>query len=99
MIVFYSGEGSRSNPEITLGDHACLMLTYEDMRHRSKPTSRFREIMRVRKKRRSKRSSILNELLDNTRDHHGSCCCVQCVALSGWSERDEKLQLAKEKKK
>jgi hypothetical protein len=49
--VYYSGEGSKSNPEITLRDRANIMLTYHDMHRKgSRPTGRFEEIIRVRKK-------------------------------------------------
>lgn len=57
MILFYSGEGSRANPEIALGDEANLMLTFHDF-HKSgnKPTSRFRRILKVRKRKANKKT-------------------------------------------
>ena len=51
MIIFYSGEGSKSNPEYTLGDKANIMLTFHDFHVKgSKPTNRFRKIIKARKK-------------------------------------------------
>lgn len=49
MIIYYSGEGSRANPEITLGNDANLMLTYIDFAKAQKPTKRFRDIIKARK--------------------------------------------------
>lgn len=49
-IIYYSGEGSKANPEITLQDDATIMLTYVDFRVRGKPTKRFKRILKVRKK-------------------------------------------------
>lgn len=50
LVIFYSGEGSKSNPEITLGDEANLMLTYHDFHARgSRPTNRFKRILKKRK--------------------------------------------------
>lgn len=49
--VFYSGEGSRSNPEIVLRERANLMLTFWDMFIREgRPTKRFKKIIKARKK-------------------------------------------------
>jgi hypothetical protein len=45
MIIYYSGEGSRSNPEITLGDDSNLMLTFHDMYTKGKPSKRFQTII------------------------------------------------------
>ena len=52
IIVFYSGEGSKSNPEITLGDKANIMLTFHDMRKKGTldPTGRFKAIKKARKR-------------------------------------------------
>ena len=49
MIIYYSGEGSKANPEYTLGDEATVMLTFWDM-HKAgnQPTKRFEEIQQVR---------------------------------------------------
>lgn len=45
MIIYYSGEGSRANPEIVFGDRATLMLTYHDMHSNNEPTKRFARII------------------------------------------------------
>lgn len=52
MIVYYSGEGSRSNPEIVLQDRANIMLTFHDFSDSGKPNSRFRDIIDARKRKR-----------------------------------------------
>ena len=36
LIIFYSGEGSKANPEIVLGRDANIMLTFWDVYDRSK---------------------------------------------------------------
>lgn len=52
MKIFYSGEGSRSNPEIILREKANLMLTFFDCFQRGNhPTKRFHKIIRARKMR------------------------------------------------
>jgi hypothetical protein len=48
LIIYYSGEGSRSNPEITLKDKANIMLTAWDSRRRVAP--RFAAIYKARKR-------------------------------------------------
>lgn len=52
MIIYYSGAGSlrQGVPEIALGDEANLMLTYNDFIKTGKPNGRFREILKVRKR-------------------------------------------------
>lgn len=55
LVIFYSGEGSKSNPEITLGDQANLMLTYFVFHKNGKPDSRFQRILDARKKKRKKK--------------------------------------------
>jgi hypothetical protein len=49
MIVYYSGEGAKANPEITLQDDAALMLTYVDFCARGRPTPRFKRVLQVRR--------------------------------------------------
>lgn len=55
MLIYYSGEGSKSNPEITLQDKANIMLTYGDMHKKNRPTKRFRVILKARKRKKGKK--------------------------------------------
>lgn len=49
LIIYYSGEASRANPEIVLGDKANVMLTFYDMFKKGcTPTRRFGAILRSR---------------------------------------------------
>ena len=56
IIIYYSGEGSKANPELTqsLGTDANVMLTFHDMHQAGKkkpaavPTKRFAEILTAR---------------------------------------------------
>ena len=48
MIIYYSGEGSRSNPEILLGDEANLMLTFHNFQ--KKTDNRWKKIEKQRRK-------------------------------------------------
>lgn len=58
MRMYYSGEGSRSNPEIILRDKANIMLTFWDSFIREgRPTKRFKAIIRARKKRAKEKAS------------------------------------------
>lgn len=59
MIIFYSGEGSRSNPEIVLGEEARIMLTFHNMYQDEakppyRPDSRFKRILKAHKKARKR---------------------------------------------
>lgn len=66
LRIYYSGEGSRSNPEITLGDKAQLMLTYHDMAEQNKPTRRFQAILNeVDKPKRKKHKGLSQAQADN----------------------------------
>lgn len=66
MIIYYSGEGSRSNPEITLGDDSNLMLTFHDFYERGKPTKRFRKIYEeVVTEDRQRRHGVKQETIDH----------------------------------
>jgi hypothetical protein len=49
MIIYYSGNGAKSNPEIVLGDDANLMLTFHKLQ--DKLDKRFEAILRERRKR------------------------------------------------
>ncbi len=51
MIIYYSGEGSRSNPEITLQDDARLMLTYHNYKRENKLDKRAKAIWKARRRR------------------------------------------------
>lgn len=59
LRIFYSGEGSRSNPEIVLQDEANLMLTFHDFYKRfrdgrARPSKRFRAILKKRRPQKAK---------------------------------------------
>lgn len=43
-----------------------------------------------------KRSKVLSDMLETTKDHHPACGCGVCCAVSGWSEQDEANALNKE---
>ena len=48
-VFYYSGDGFHcAQPEIELGDEACVMMTFNDQGSK-KPDPRFREVYRVRK--------------------------------------------------
>lgn len=49
MIIYYSGEGSRSNPEIVLADKANLMLTFATYEKKGQPDKRFQAIIDARR--------------------------------------------------
>ncbi len=50
MILYFSGEGSNSNPELVLGNKANIMLTYADYHGKKKLKKRFRKILKSRRK-------------------------------------------------
>lgn len=51
MIIYYSGEGSRSNPEISLQDEARIMLTYHNFKRENKLDKRAKAIWKARRRR------------------------------------------------
>jgi len=55
MIIYYSGSGSPSNPEVVLRDDANIMLTYHDFHKHNRPDTRFAKIIKKRKKRKGKK--------------------------------------------
>lgn len=54
MIIYYSGDATRANPEIVLGDEANIMLTYIDYCKANKPSRRFRDIIKKRRQKAKK---------------------------------------------
>lgn len=50
LIIFFSGDGTRANPEIVLGKECTLMMTYVEFAKKNQPHRRFRWIIRARKK-------------------------------------------------
>lgn len=43
-------------------------------------------------------SKYLANLLESTQDHHVACGCGPCLALSGWTKKDETDALKQERK-
>ena len=60
MIIYYSGNGSKAEPEITLGDRANIMLTYQHFVRDNKPNTRFAAIVKVREARRNSKKEKRN---------------------------------------
>ena len=61
MRIYFSGEGTKANPEITLGDEATLMLTFLEFHKTLKPSRRFRAVLRARKRGKAKRKARADE--------------------------------------
>lgn len=50
MIIFYSGDSPRAQPEMVLLDEACVMLSYAYYAGKTTVDTRFSDIEKARKK-------------------------------------------------